>query len=126
MLEEKKSANFKDTCNFMFSKEHLLLLTFAVQGRDVFICMPRFILFGKSPSKSASTLTLAQFGLVLFFVAKSTCNGFPTAASRENNASSPKQFGGKAGKKIQAIVVDVSSNGSKHGSHLSVRIGYDI
>lgn len=73
-----------------------------------------------------STLTLAKLGLVLFFVARSTWSGFPTAAASENTTASQKKFGGKAGKEIQATAVVVSSSGSKQGSHLKVRIGKDL
>ncbi|KAG5592456.1 hypothetical protein H5410_042970 [Solanum commersonii] len=80
---------------------------------------------GNSPSKSTSTLTLVQLGLVWFLVAISTCKGLSTAAANEKTVSLPKKFGGRDGKDIHAIAVVVSSSGSNIGSHFNVLIGKD-
>lgn len=71
---------------------------------------------GNSPNKSTSTLTIAQFGCVWFFIAISTCNCFPIASSNKKIASLPKTIDGNSRKEIHAFFVVVCSSGSKSGS----------
>lgn len=78
---------------------------------------------GNSLSKSTSTFTIAQLGLVWFLMAMSTCGGLPTMVAYKKTNSFSNKFGGREGNKIHAIAVDVSSSGLNIGSYFRVRMG---
>ncbi|XP_059308512.1 uncharacterized protein LOC132059757 [Lycium ferocissimum] len=70
----------------------------------------RWILGGCFTNKSTFTFTLAQLGLVLFAVVKSTVKGLPTTDAIEKIVSLAEKFGDNSGKLTHATATDVSSS----------------
>lgn len=65
-----------------------------------FFLAQTLILLENSPNKSTSTLILAQLGLIILYVVRSTYHYFSTLIAKEKNHFLYKKFEGKDGNEI--------------------------